>query len=420
MRYQFGTWMHILYFTPYQVVDPARARGCLICTHFHGQFYGGHLLCERDGGRSVAGVPAPGVHSGCARSEQMTSSAGKAIRYAPLRPNDLAPRDPRFETLFSLPYRQARRALARVPGNAEHPRYPRFQYKYRAPLSKPEHADHLRDLAVVGRFWLSSPRDFNDPFDMTARLSMESTASERRARFIKMVGQFSKSDRKGRREEVRRFMARPLGEWQRAMQSTMDKHLDSFGVFSFAGDPRSILMWSHYARDHTGFCLQFEVARDARALTEAVPVKYVEDYPVYRWAGDEEQIRSALIHKFKQWEYEKEWRIPWAEGAHTYVRFNPAALSDVIFGMRASDPMISQVRAVLGERPAGLPPVVSGCVKARIFDAGRNAGRVRGQRFQNGSSGSKGKTSWRRSRRRLPGWRRRLRSARSARWMAGP
>jgi hypothetical protein len=210
---------------------------------------------------------------------------------------------------------------------------------------------------VHGRFWLSSPRDFNDPFDMTALLSMEGTADERRARFTKMVAQFSKNDRKGRREEVRRLMARPLDEWQRAMQSTMDKHLANFGVFSFAGDPRSILMWSHYARDHTGFCLQFEVARDVRALCEAVPVDYVDDYPVYRWSGDEEQIRGALIHKFKQWEYEKEWRIPWAEGAHTYLRFNPAVLSGVIFGMRATDDTISQVRAVLAERAPGLPPV---------------------------------------------------------------
>jgi hypothetical protein len=285
----------------------------------------------------------------------MTSSAGKTIRYAPARPSDLAPRDPRLEWLFALPYLEARRVLARSTVDDKHPRYPRFHYKYRAPLSQPEHVDHLRDLAVVGHFWLSSPRDFNDPFDMTAALSMEGTESERRAYFKKIVDQFSKNDRQGRREEVRRFMARPLAEWQRAMQSTMDKHLDTFGVFSFAGDPRSILMWSHYAKDHTGFCLQYDIARDARALTEAVPVEYEKDYPFYRWAGGEEQIQAALIRKFKQWEYEKEWRIPWAEGAHTYVRFNPAALSGVIFGMRASEATIAQVRAVLAERPTELP-----------------------------------------------------------------
>jgi hypothetical protein len=50
----------LAYFTPYRPTDPARPRGCLTCTHFHGQFYGGHLLCQRDGGRHVVGVPAMG------------------------------------------------------------------------------------------------------------------------------------------------------------------------------------------------------------------------------------------------------------------------------------------------------------------------------------------------------------------------
>jgi hypothetical protein len=50
----------LLYFTPHRADSPARARGCLTCTHFHGQFYGGHLVCERDRARYVVGVPAMG------------------------------------------------------------------------------------------------------------------------------------------------------------------------------------------------------------------------------------------------------------------------------------------------------------------------------------------------------------------------
>jgi hypothetical protein len=46
------------YFTPFRVESPAKARGCLTCTNFHGHFYASHQLCERDGGRHVIGVPA--------------------------------------------------------------------------------------------------------------------------------------------------------------------------------------------------------------------------------------------------------------------------------------------------------------------------------------------------------------------------
>jgi hypothetical protein len=50
----------LAYFTAFRTESPARARGCLTCTHFHGQFYGGHVLCERDAVRYVVGVPAQG------------------------------------------------------------------------------------------------------------------------------------------------------------------------------------------------------------------------------------------------------------------------------------------------------------------------------------------------------------------------
>jgi hypothetical protein len=252
------------------------------------------------------------------------------IRYARIRPSDLGPQDPRFDRLFRADYRTARRILWTVVPSKDGRRYPtRFQYKYRVwPKNlDPQQIDRLRDLMVRGLFYLSAPESFDDPFDMKAILSMAGTTGKLRERFRKMVRQFSKKGWVAQQAEVDRFMARGRDVWQRRMQSIMDKHLNEFGVFSFAGTPKSILMWSHYAENHTGICLQFEVARDAKTLSNAVPLSYVEDFPVYRWVGDEEQIRRALIHKFSDWDYEKGWRIIWEEGAGTYLQFNPASLS---------------------------------------------------------------------------------------------
>jgi hypothetical protein len=52
----------LTHFTPFRATDPARARGCWTYTHFHGQFYADHVLCERDGARKVVGV----ARDGCA------------------------------------------------------------------------------------------------------------------------------------------------------------------------------------------------------------------------------------------------------------------------------------------------------------------------------------------------------------------
>ncbi len=49
-----------IHFTPFRVESPARASGCYTCTHFHGQFYWEHVLCERRGGRHVVGSPQDG------------------------------------------------------------------------------------------------------------------------------------------------------------------------------------------------------------------------------------------------------------------------------------------------------------------------------------------------------------------------
>jgi hypothetical protein len=48
------------YFRPLPLYEGARARGCFTCTHFHGQFFYDHLLCEHRGGRHVVGAPEMG------------------------------------------------------------------------------------------------------------------------------------------------------------------------------------------------------------------------------------------------------------------------------------------------------------------------------------------------------------------------
>jgi len=51
---------HPASFIPHRTESRARSRGCLTCTHFQGQFYSEHVLCERDSGCHVVGVPAMG------------------------------------------------------------------------------------------------------------------------------------------------------------------------------------------------------------------------------------------------------------------------------------------------------------------------------------------------------------------------
>jgi hypothetical protein len=51
------------YFSPHDLADGARARGCWTCSHFNGRFFGGHVVSAHRGGVQVIGRPELGCCS---------------------------------------------------------------------------------------------------------------------------------------------------------------------------------------------------------------------------------------------------------------------------------------------------------------------------------------------------------------------
>jgi len=143
--------------------------------------------------------------------------------------------------------------------------------------------------------------------------------------------------------------------WQQGLKSVRD----AAGVCCFAGDAKSTLMWSHYASDHRGLCLQFERVRDMETLLHALPVKYVPDLPVLNWFVDfHESIGEMMFAKHPCWKYEQESRIMSFNQAGRYLPFASQALRRLIFGCRAEPDLVSAVEGWLEERAtAGHPPV---------------------------------------------------------------
>lgn len=101
-----------------------------------------------------------------------------------------------------------------------------------------------------------------------------------------------------------------------------ESHKDSLKICSFSEDQSSIIMWSHYADQHRGFCIEYD--------TESLPPEHLFVrmlYPVIyshiRFDGTK-YYRAAMrnlnefnilfptiasLYKSKEWEYEKEWRL---------------------------------------------------------------------------------------------------------------
>ena len=232
-------------------------------------------------------------------------------------------------------------------------KYPRFLYKFRR-LQNAEDTNRLREIIVRSELWLSSPKSFNDPFDMSVKFVFDATVEEKRQRFRKVL-----------RDEGYKFL-----EIERHLPTLIRKSnaenlverlrntVDETGVCSFAGDPRNILMWSHYASNHEGLCLVFEIARDPKTFLDAQPVEYSVEYPVVNWVKDFDKggPLHIVLRKHNGWEYEKEQRIIKFKKANTRVKFLPEALRAIIRGCRVNENTLENLKTLLGERAAAKMP----------------------------------------------------------------
>jgi len=275
-------------------------------------------------------------------------------RYAPLFPTPTA--DPIAAFLAGLSYIERRRWLRK---NVASP-YPRFLYRYtKLEPDKEESVRHLRQTLVDSELWLSSPTEFNDPFDMSFEVVFSGNGARKRNvldhKFKELFPQVGWVQRKKR---INQMMAEPSKTLAR-IQNSFRNNFGGCGVCCFTPNPKNLLMWSHYAASHTGIVLQFHPACDPGIFTRPAPVVYSDHYPTVDWANDTfGEIRKALFVKSSHWQYENEWRIIHPAGANTKLIFGASALTGIITGCRASDETISTLIALLDERnKKGLPAI---------------------------------------------------------------
>jgi hypothetical protein len=163
----------------------------------------------------------------------------------------------------------------------------------------------LRDRVI----YMPSPSRFNDPwdcqpwFDLDA-LDRPSVRDEHIAWFLARAN----SPQPGDAEEMR---TRPglLKEMVTQCSHGLAEQIDAeYRVYCLTPSDGNLLMWSHYAENHTGVCLQF----DARAepFVGAFKVSYRRVLPTSTLPeyGNEAMVK-ALLTKSDVWIYEHEFRI---------------------------------------------------------------------------------------------------------------
>lgn len=178
-------------------------------------------------------------------------------------------------------------------------------------------------------------KDFNDPFDAQLKYTTAGTKDER----IKFVaGMIQRCDPiksiqfcETRAREL--VQNRSEQDFQNAVDGMVEEDAaNHFGILSLTEKKDDLLMWAHYGDKHRGFCLEFRA--DESFFREVTKVTYVDTYPEINFLNrTNENIVRFHSTKGKQWEYEQEWRgfsIKHGKGLH---KFQPDALTGIIFGL---------------------------------------------------------------------------------------
>lgn len=132
----------------------------------------------------------------------------------------------------------------------------------------------------------------------------------------------------------------------------LGKELAKRRIYCLTPFPADTLMWSHYAEDHKGICLEF--ANNNPLIGCARPINYKDEYPTWtpQMLGPEMGTNLELIlTKAMDWKYEREYRIiataldgPTKLYDENFVKLPPGALTAVIIGCGNKDhPEITEI-----------------------------------------------------------------------------
>ncbi|WP_178119586.1 DUF2971 domain-containing protein [Pseudomonas sp. SCB32] len=163
----------------------------------------------------------------------------------------------------------------------------RTLYKY-CSVSSPENVRRFKRL-LEGNIYFSSPLRFNDPFELSAKIDISRSPlmyglSRRQAGEVNRLFRLANPDAVS-------------NDWK-----------GKIGILCLSEYPLSILMWSHYAFDHSGICVGFDTGYPP--FHDAIKVLYSPDRPcVTIGSSSDELLENVFLKKSIHWEYEGEWRV---------------------------------------------------------------------------------------------------------------
>lgn len=242
-------------------------------------------------------------------------------------------------------------------------------YRYR-PFSS-----QTLDLLCEDKQFFSNPLNFNDPFDSSPVIEVDSSASQLRKILKELVAtrvraetiaalKSAKLDETVAASHAEQIAQREAMEAVRyaayhatnpeydnrtsaeigILRFDIERELRSRygkGICCFSEEYNNPLLWSHYGDQHRGICIGYTL--DRRPRPELKRVRYGGDRTITTRLLEQALVEkdadaiaqldaNVLLRKAPEWAYEKEWRLIGSTG----LQESPLKLAEIIFGFRCS------------------------------------------------------------------------------------
>lgn len=248
---------------------------------------------------------------------------------------------------------------------------PKNIYKYR------KLSEYSLDEVKSSKVWLSNPENLNDPYECSHIVKADEIIKEITddkiksslfdyATILNIEEKKLKEliDKENSIEEIFEFLLEKEDDYKKEYYKKVFRGLfqnrikeikknlnklikDSFRVSCFSEINDSILMWSHYAEEHRGICIEYNTSKKSiddlkgRFLFPVIYTDRIIDLSSMYSNTDKINIlrfNLVSIYKFDKWSYEKEWRLVIPNGRmkeEGLLKFFP--ISKVFLGSKISD-----------------------------------------------------------------------------------
>lgn len=193
--------------------------------------------------------------------------------------------------------------------------FPETVYKYRK-----WNDEFQKKLLTDNELYMSPAELFNDPFDckIYKNYSLLDTPEKINKHIDKCVEDAKDwmLENNKNADEQRKILEERISDlikYQVRSDYYDDKMFNNnYGIACFSKRWNSILMWSHYADNHKGYCIGFDEKRLRYSMIfgNCDYVTYADVFPEIHPDDNSKEIRDyRTYYKSKEWEYEEEYRL---------------------------------------------------------------------------------------------------------------